>query len=104
MYRVVVQMKDRFGFMLGSGIMLFFGFQSLINLAAMTRLAPLTGIPLPFISYGGTSLLISFCFVGIMISLARQESPAEKPHFIVKAFRSGSMPLKNFKFMGKRKK
>jgi len=104
MYRVVVQMKDRFGFMLGSGIVLFFGFQSLINLAAMTRLAPLTGIPLPFISYGGTSLLISFCFVGIMISLTRQENPAAQQHFIVKAFRSGSVPLKSFRFITKRKK
>lgn len=74
LYRVVVQMKDRFGFMLGSGILLFFGLQSFLNLAAMTRLAPLTGVPLPFMSYGGTSLFVSFCLTGIMINLASQES------------------------------
>jgi cell division protein FtsW len=104
LYRVVVQMKNRFGFMLGTGIMLFFGFQSLLNLAAMTRLAPLTGVPLPFISYGGTSLLISFCLVGIMINLARQESAPEKPHVLVKAFRAGSVPIKKLNFWKRGKK
>lgn len=81
LYRVVVQMKDRFGFMLGGGILLFFGLQSLVNLAAMTRLAPLTGVPLPFISSGGTSLFISFCLTGIMINLARHESAKENALF-----------------------
>jgi cell division protein FtsW len=102
LYRVVVQMKNRFGFMMGAGILLFFGFQSLINLAAMTRLAPLTGIPLPFISYGGTSLLISFCFVGVMINLARQEDTSQKPHVLVKAFRAGSVPIKSIRFWRKK--
>lgn len=104
LYRVVVQMKNRFGFMLGAGIMLFFGFQSLINLAAMTRLAPLTGVPLPFVSYGGTSLLISFCLVGIMINLARQESMPKAKHVsIAKAFRGGSVPVRKLPFWRRRK-
>jgi hypothetical protein len=67
-------------------------------------LAPLTGIPLPFISYGGTSLLISFCFVGVMINLARQEDTSQKPHVLVKAFRAGSVPIKNFNFWRKKTK
>lgn len=70
LYRVVIQAKDRFGFMLGSGIFLYFGIQSIANLASMTRLIPLTGVPLPFISYGGTHLFISFTLVGIAISIS----------------------------------
>lgn len=70
LYRVVIQAKDRFGFMLGSGIFLYFGIQSIANLASMTRLIPLTGVPLPFISYGGTNLLISFTLVGIAINIS----------------------------------
>ena len=94
LYRVVVQMKDRFGFMLGSGILLYFGLQSFINLAAMTRLAPLTGVPLPFISNGGTNLFVSFCLVGIIINLARHESAVAEstmPNFI----QAGILPIKS---------
>ncbi len=71
LYRVIVQTKDRYGFMLSSGVLIFFGAQSILNLAAMTRLAPLTGVPLPFISNGGTNLLISYILVGIVISVSR---------------------------------
>lgn len=71
LYRVIVQTKDRYGFMLASGILIFFGIQSILNLAAMTKLAPLTGVPLPFISSGGTNLLVSYILVGIVISVSR---------------------------------
>lgn len=70
LYRMVIQAKDRFGFMLGSGIFLYFAIQSFVNLASMTRLIPLTGVPLPFISYGGTSLFVSYCLIGIAINIA----------------------------------
>lgn len=93
LYRVVVQMKDRFGFMLGGGIMLFFGLQSLINLAAMTRLAPLTGVPLPFISSGGTNLFISFCLTGIMINLAKHGSTRQDILF-ANFGKIGTIPVK----------
>lgn len=95
LYRVVVQMKDRFGFMLGSGILLFFGLQTFLNLAAMTRIAPLTGVPLPFMSYGGTSLFVSFCLTGIMINLASQESTPQVssiPQFLHTGIIPGSSP------------
>jgi cell division protein FtsW len=71
LYRVVAQTKDRFGFMLASGVLIFFGLQSVLNLAAMTKLAPLTGVPLPFISNGGTNLLMSYVMMGIAISINR---------------------------------
>ena len=71
LYRVTMQTRDRFGFMLSSSILIFFGLQSFLNLAAMTRLAPLTGVPLPFMSNGGTNMLISYILIGISISIAR---------------------------------
>ena len=89
LYRMVVQTHERFGFMLGSGILLFFGLQSLINFASMTQLAPLTGVPLPLISYGGTNLFISFCLIGIARNIAQQQSTHE-PVLVSRLARWGS--------------
>jgi cell division protein FtsW len=69
--KVAIQTRERFGFMLVAGAMIFFALQSLLNLSAMTRLVPLTGVPLPFISSGGTNIFVSFCLIGICMSVAR---------------------------------
>ena len=53
------------------GIVSWFGIQVFINIAAMIGLMPITGIPLPFISYGGTSLAISLAAVGILINISK---------------------------------
>lgn len=53
------------------GIISWFGFQSFINIAAMVGLAPITGIPLPFISYGGTSLATSLFAAGILVNISK---------------------------------
>lgn len=64
--------KDHFGRVLAAGITTWIGFQAFVNIAAMLSLMPLTGIPLPFISYGGTALLVSLAGVGILINIGRQ--------------------------------
>lgn len=64
--------KDTFGKLLAGGIMAFLGIQIVINLGAMTALFPLTGVPLPFISYGGSALIIDFCSIGILLNIAKQ--------------------------------
>ena len=64
--------KDRYGKLIAGGIFIFFNLQLLINLAGMVHLLPLTGVPLPFISYGGSHLIVSFALAGIMINIARQ--------------------------------
>ena len=64
--------KDIFGKLLAGGIIAFLGIQIVINLGAMTALFPLTGVPLPFISYGGSALIVDFCAVGILLNIARQ--------------------------------
>lgn len=64
--------KDSFGKLLAGGIISFIGIQCVINLAAMTALVPLTGVPLPFISYGGSALVVDLASMGILLNIARQ--------------------------------
>lgn len=63
---------DRFGQLLGSGIATWFSVQTLINLSSMVALIPLTGVPLPFISYGGSSLISILLGFGILLNISRQ--------------------------------
>lgn len=63
---------DTFGKLLAAGIISFIGFQAILNLGAMTALLPLTGVPLPFISYGGSALIIDMASIGILLNISRQ--------------------------------
>jgi len=62
---------DIFSRLLATGITLLIFFQTIINIAAMLSLVPLTGIPLPFISYGGSSLVIMMVAVGILFNISK---------------------------------
>lgn len=64
--------KDTFGRLLAGGITAFLATQIIINLAAQTALIPLTGVPLPFISYGGSALIVDLCSIGILVNISRQ--------------------------------
>ncbi|MCR4329960.1 MAG: putative lipid II flippase FtsW [Candidatus Roizmanbacteria bacterium] len=68
-YQHLQHIKDRLGFLLASGVFFIIGFQCLVNLGAMVQLLPLTGIPLPFISYGGSSLLTFYILSGILFNI-----------------------------------
>jgi cell division protein FtsW len=69
---ISMRARDTFGKLLAGSIVSFLGIQIIINLAAMTALIPLTGIPLPFISYGGSSLVIDLCAIGILLNISKQ--------------------------------
>jgi cell division protein FtsW len=69
--RLAIGCKDPFGKRLAAGITALICGQAAINLAAVLGLAPLTGIPLPFVSYGGSSLVIALLSVGILLNIAR---------------------------------
>ncbi|MFA6146109.1 MAG: putative lipid II flippase FtsW [Patescibacteria group bacterium] len=71
-FRLANLNRDNFGRLLTVGIGSWFIFQSLINMAAMLRLLPLTGIPLPFISYGGTSFCVFMAAFGILVNISKQ--------------------------------
>jgi cell division protein FtsW len=79
-YRVVVAQEDMFHRVLAGTIMVWLMGQATVNMAVVTGLAPVIGVPLPFISYGGSALLISLCAIGVVLSLARaQMAPAIQP-------------------------
>ena len=63
--------KNKFESLIAIGISSWVGWQFIINIAAMTALVPLTGIPLPFISYGGSSLIFLMAGMGLLINVAR---------------------------------
>ena len=73
---IVIAMKapDMFGSLLATGITAIIGIQVIINIAVVTSLMPVTGMALPFFSYGGTSLLILLCAVGVLLNISRQGS------------------------------
>ena len=66
---------------LGFGITVMFGLQAIINIAVVSGIVPTKGIPLPFVSSGGSSLLFSMIGIGILINIAKQslESVALNP-------------------------
>jgi cell division protein FtsW len=68
--RIALTCTDPFGKRLAAGIVGLVCGQAVINLAAVLGLAPLTGIPLPFISYGGSSLVVALLSVGILLNIA----------------------------------
>jgi cell division protein FtsW len=71
-FYIALHAKDMFGRLLAGGIIAFLGIQAVINLGAMSVLFPLTGVPLPFISYGGSALIVDLCAIGIMLNISKQ--------------------------------
>ena len=63
---------DVFGSLLASGISIWFLIQVIVNLFGVLRIAPITGVTLPFISYGGTSLILNAVAAGLLLNIARQ--------------------------------
>ncbi len=76
--RIASQARDGFGFLLAFGITIWLVFQAIVHVAAATGLGPLTGVTLPFVSYGGSSLVINMAAIGILMSIAHDTglSPA----------------------------
>jgi cell division protein FtsW len=62
--------RDRFGLILGTGITFLIGLQAFINIGVVTSALPNKGLPLPFISYGGSSLVMMLGGIGILLSIA----------------------------------
>jgi cell division protein FtsW len=71
--RIALNCPDPFGKALATGITTLVCGQAALNLAAVVGMAPLTGIPLPFVSYGGTSLVVMLAAVGILLNIDRSD-------------------------------
>ncbi|EKQ56897.1 MULTISPECIES: stage V sporulation protein E [unclassified Clostridium] len=75
---VAMKARDTYGTLLAIGITSVIGVQSLINIAVVTGSMPVTGVPLPFISSGGTALVINMTAVGILLNISRQVEGKEE--------------------------
>ena len=69
-FSTVVQAKDRFGSMLAVGVFFYFFWQICINMGMVIGLMPVVGIPLPFISYGGSATVVNFTLLGIVLNVS----------------------------------
>ena len=74
--RAATQSPDRFGALLALGLVAWVGAETLINVGAVVGVLPVTGIPLPFVSFGGSSLVITMAAAGVLINVARQGEAA----------------------------
>ncbi|MGH2461491.1 MAG: FtsW/RodA/SpoVE family cell cycle protein, partial [Chloroflexota bacterium] len=71
-YRVALRAPDTYGALLAAGVTSWLVVQALINIAVVTATVPFTGIPLPFVSFGGSSLIVSLMAVGLLLNVSRQ--------------------------------
>ncbi|WP_300380682.1 putative lipid II flippase FtsW [Clostridium sp.] len=75
---IAIKAKDNYGYLLGMGIISIIAIQAVINIAVVTGSMPVTGVPLPLISYGGTSLVFNLTALGILLNISRQSKEVLK--------------------------
>lgn len=78
-FRAARKARDSYGGLLALGITCWLGYQALINVAVITAVIPFTGIPLPFVSYGGSSMLFSLIGTGILMNVSRDAAIRTRP-------------------------
>lgn len=76
--KISMNSKDVYGNLLAIGITSVIGIQAIINIAVVTGSMPVTGVPLPFISYGGSSLLFNMMAMGVLLNISRQSNDNNK--------------------------
>ena len=69
--RIALRAPDLYGMLLASGITCWLTIQALVNIAVVTATLPFTGLPLPFISFGGSSMVVSLVGVGILLNISQ---------------------------------
>ncbi len=77
--RTARKAPDRFGLLVASGITIWIALQALVNIGAVTSSLPITGVPLPLVSFGGTSLVISLAAMGVLLNIAKQGEDRPPP-------------------------
>ncbi len=77
--RVAARCTDRFRALLAAGVTLLVSLQGLLNMAVVTGLVPTTGVPLPLISLGGTSMVVTLSALGLLLAAAQEDRPAGAP-------------------------
>lgn len=93
-FYISVRAKDNFGKLLAGGITSFIALQTIVNLGAQTALLPLTGVPLPFISYGGSALTVNLISIGILLNISRQSQSQSGPGLLSSILRRDKLGRK----------
>ena len=70
---IATRCPDMFGKLLAVGITFSIGFQAFLNISVASSFFPTTGVPLPFISYGGSSLIVSLCMIGVLLNISKKK-------------------------------
>ncbi|MEX0865697.1 MAG: FtsW/RodA/SpoVE family cell cycle protein, partial [Acidimicrobiia bacterium] len=70
-WAVTARAPDRFGRMVAAGITVWLSFQALVNIGGVLGVMPITGIALPFISYGSTALVVAMASIGILVNISQ---------------------------------
>lgn len=73
-FQTAFRAQDEFGYLLAVGVTCWIAYQSVINIGGITRSLPLTGIPLPFLSYGNNALIATMAAVGVLLSVSRSNA------------------------------
>ncbi|TMJ16963.1 MAG: cell division protein FtsW [Bacillati bacterium ANGP1] len=76
-YRVASRLPDRYGVLLTTGLTTLLVGQAALNVGVVTGAVPVTGVPLPFVSFGGSSLVSSFLAIGVLLNLSQYAHPAD---------------------------
>ncbi len=84
-FRIARDAPDSFGALLAAGLTCWIVFQALLNIAVMTAVLPFSGVPLPFISFGGSSLVATLSGVGLLLSISRVAARESRPERRVSA-------------------
>lgn len=77
-YRIAAQAQSQFSQLVAFGIGTWFAAHIVFNIGAMLQLIPLTGLPVPFLSQGGSSLIMNLTAVGVLLAISREQAPAQK--------------------------
>ncbi len=78
--KTALRAPDRFGSLLAAGVTGWIAGQAVVNMGAVTGRLPVTGVPLPFVSFGGSALVVSLAAVGILVNVARQSTDGDRRH------------------------
>lgn len=99
-FRLARRTRDLYGALLATGITTWLVLQAMVNIAATTGSIPYTGVPLPFLSYGGTALVVAMAAVGVLLNISRYSQEPENPAL---SRRTVTKTFQNAKFIQKKK-
>jgi cell division protein FtsW len=104
-FKIALASPDSFGTLLACGVTCCLIFQAVVNIGVVTASFPFTGIPLPFISFGGSSIVISLASVGILLSVSRRTMPehlakkesTDAAHHLGRGYRGTRLPSLSYR-------